>query len=54
MPNAGLTPLPLAARCKLGAAVVVEPRSVGGGRLAVIRDPAGATCALFQSPNVTN
>lgn len=38
------------ARCRaLGGAVLQEPRGVGGhGRVAVIRDPAGAVCALFQ------
>lgn len=33
----------------LGGVVVREPRGLGGqGRFAVIRDPAGAVCALFQ------
>jgi predicted enzyme related to lactoylglutathione lyase len=31
-----------------GGEVLAEPRSAGGGRYAVIRDPAGAVCALFQ------
>ncbi len=33
-------------RC--GGTVVVPEREMGGGRFAVIRDPAGAHCALFQ------
>ena len=33
---------------KLGGAVLAEPREMGGGRVAVIRDPAGAVAALFQ------
>jgi uncharacterized protein len=32
----------------LGGAVLVGPRDMGGGRFAVIRDPAGAVCALYQ------
>jgi hypothetical protein len=36
--------------CKAnGGEVLVEPRSMGGGTFAVIRDPAGAVCALYQS-----
>ena len=36
-------------RCaKLGGEVVVEPRAMGGGRFAVIRDPAGAVCGLYH------
>ena len=36
-------------RCKdLGGEVVLEPRSMGGDRYGVIRDPAGAVCALYQ------
>jgi len=31
-----------------GGAVVSPPRSAGGGRFALIRDPAGAHAALFQ------
>lgn len=31
-----------------GGEILAEPRSAGGGRYAVIRDPAGAPCALFQ------
>ena len=30
-----------------GGAVTVEPRPLSGGRFCVIRDPAGAVCALF-------
>ncbi|HVQ25079.1 MAG TPA: VOC family protein, partial [Planctomycetota bacterium] len=37
-------------RCRaLGGTVLREPRGLGGmGRFAVVRDPAGAVCALFQ------
>lgn len=35
---------------RLGGAVVVPPRSYAGGRYCVIKDPAGAVCALYQ-PN---
>jgi predicted enzyme related to lactoylglutathione lyase len=38
-----------AASCvELGGAVVAGPRPLSGGRFCVIRDPAGAVCALFQ------
>lgn len=30
--------------------VVVAPRDMGGGRMAVVRDPAGAVTALYQPP----
>lgn len=33
-----------------GGEVVVAPRGVGDGRFCVIRDPAGAVCALWQAP----
>ena len=33
-----------------GGSVVVGPRDMGGGRFCVIRDPAGAVCALFAPP----
>ena len=33
----------------LGGAVLDGPRSMGGGRLAGIRDPAGAVAALWQA-----
>jgi hypothetical protein len=34
---------------RLGGSVLREPRGLGGaGRFAVLRDPAGAVCALFQ------
>jgi uncharacterized protein len=40
-----------AARCReLGGEVVVAPRTMGGDGICVIRDPAGAVCALYQSP----
>jgi hypothetical protein len=32
-----------------GGAVLREPTSSGGGRYAVVRDPAGAVCALYES-----
>jgi predicted enzyme related to lactoylglutathione lyase len=40
-----------AARCvELGGQVLVGPKKLGGqGRLCVIRDPAGAVAALFES-----
>lgn len=34
---------------ELGGQVLAGPRDMGGGRFCVIRDPAGATCALFKS-----
>ncbi len=38
-----------AARCReLGGEVLVGPRGMGGGRFCVIRDPAGAVCALYR------
>lgn len=33
-----------------GGEVVSGPRAMGGGSICVIRDPAGAVCALFQAP----
>ena len=35
----------------LGGSIVVPPRSLGGGRFCVIKDPAGAVCALYQAPD---
>lgn len=32
-----------------GGTVLREPRSAGGGRYAVVSDPAGAVCALYES-----
>lgn len=32
-----------------GGAVLREPTSSGGGRFAVVRDPAGAVCALYEN-----
>ena len=32
---------------EMGGNVIAGPRNMGGGRFAVIRDPAGAMCALF-------
>jgi predicted enzyme related to lactoylglutathione lyase len=38
-----------ARRCtELGGEVLVAPRPMGGGRFCVIRDPAGAVCALYR------
>jgi predicted enzyme related to lactoylglutathione lyase len=31
-----------------GGSVLVTPRPAGGGRFAVIRDPAGAVCGLYS------
>ena len=40
-----------AARCEeLGGELVVPPRGLAGGRYCVVRDPAGAVCALYQPP----
>lgn len=33
----------------LGGSVIASARDAGAGRYAVIRDPAGAACALYQS-----
>lgn len=33
-----------------GGVLVSGPRDAGGGRFAVIRDPAGAVAALYQAP----
>ena len=35
-----------------GGEVVVEPRAMGTDRFCVIRDPAGAVCALYQKGRV--
>lgn len=38
------------AKCQeLGGTIVTPPRRLGGGYFCVIRDPAGAVCALFQA-----
>ena len=40
-----------AARCtELGGQVLVGPKPLAGGRFCVIRDPAGAVCALYRPP----
>ena len=40
-----------AERCRQqGGTVLDGPRSMGGGRFCVIRDPAGAVCALYTLP----
>ena len=36
---------------RLGGSLVSAPRSYGGGRYCVIKDPAGALCALYQPPD---
>jgi predicted enzyme related to lactoylglutathione lyase len=37
------------AKCvELGGRVLAGPRKLGAGRFCVIRDPAGAVCALYQ------
>ena len=36
---------------RLGGSLVAAPRSYGGGRYCVIKDPAGALCALYQPPD---
>lgn len=33
---------------RLGGSIVTAPRGYGGGRYCVIKDPAGAICALYQ------
>lgn len=39
-------------RCAdLGGEVVLQPRAMGGGRFCVVRDPAGAVCALYSTPS---
>ena len=40
----------IAAAKRGGGKVLVGPREQGGGQFAVIRDPAGAVCALFEPP----
>ena len=38
-----------AAECtKLSGEVIAGPRDLGDGRFCVVRDPAGAVCALYQ------
>jgi predicted enzyme related to lactoylglutathione lyase len=36
---------------RLGGSLVAPPRSYAGGRYCVIKDPAGAVCALYQPPD---
>ena len=36
---------------RLGGRALTSIRSYGGGRYCVIEDPAGAVCALYQSPD---
>ena len=40
------------AECRrLGGTVLTPPRSYGGGRYCIIKDPVGAICALYQPPD---
>lgn len=42
-----------AADCtRLGGKIVAAPRPLMGGLFCVIRDPAGAVCALYEPPRV--
>jgi predicted enzyme related to lactoylglutathione lyase len=42
-----------AAECtRLGGQIVAGPRPLMGGLFCVMRDPAGAVCALFEPPRV--
>jgi predicted enzyme related to lactoylglutathione lyase len=36
---------------RLGGSIVTPPRGYAGGRYCVIKDPAGAVCALYQPPD---
>ena len=36
---------------RLGGSILAAPRGYGGGRYCVIKDPAGAVCALYQPPD---
>jgi predicted enzyme related to lactoylglutathione lyase len=36
---------------RLGGSIVAPPRGYAGGRYCVIKDPAGAVCALYQPPD---
>jgi predicted enzyme related to lactoylglutathione lyase len=36
---------------RLGGSILAGPRGYGGGRYCVIKDPAGAICALYQPPD---
>jgi uncharacterized protein len=36
---------------RLGGTIVAPPRGLSGGRFCVIKDPAGAVCALYQPPD---
>jgi predicted enzyme related to lactoylglutathione lyase len=36
---------------RLGGSVLTPPRGYAGGRYCVIKDPAGAVCALYQPPD---
>jgi len=35
---------------RLGGEVVTPPRPLAGGRMCVVKDPAGAVCGLFEGP----
>jgi hypothetical protein len=41
--------LSLAKCVELGGSIIDGPRSMGEDRFAIIRDPAGAVCALYES-----
>ena len=34
---------------RLGGSVIAPPRKMGGSRVCIIRDPAGAVCALYEA-----
>ena len=38
----------------LGGTVIREPGDMGGAKVAIIRDPAGAICALYEPPKSQN
>ena len=39
---------------KLGGTVILAPKSLGGSRYCIIRDPAGAASALYQAAQEAN
>jgi uncharacterized protein len=34
---------------ELGGSVIRPPEDMGGAKVAIIRDPAGAVCALYEA-----
>jgi len=46
--NVASLPKSLVACRRRGGKVICQPREMGGGKMAVIRDPAGAVAALFE------